>query len=270
MTEDIRYYSEEDFDWNGELAHLTQIPLTRWIEKLPEQTDECLATALLERSRHADILPISQLPDGPSQKQIDLLTLMLLVSVSLLVAGPGYWQGFAAKIWQHNDSFSPWRVGFKHLFIGAYEFRPDGAATHQEIFHDRWAIWWTSQAFVLIGVVYLTRRMRDWETLTLGFVPTFFLVAPTYYYYVMLVIPLLFFCGRANRPECVMGILWLLVSSSIAYVVHDSIGRELQLFYVLSLMVFGVCVLMGLSALLQTVRWRKRVEEPTLCQVAAP
>ena len=122
---------------------------------------------------------------------------------------------------------------------------------------------------VLIGFVYLTRRMRDWETLALGFVPTFFLVAPTYYYYMMLVIPLLFFCGRANRPECVVGILWLLVSSSIAYVVHDSIGRELQLFYVLSLMIFGVCLLMGVSALLQTVRWRIRVEEPTLCQAAS-
>ncbi|MCH9003297.1 MAG: hypothetical protein IIC02_12050, partial [Planctomycetes bacterium] len=187
-----------------------------------------------------------------------LVTLVLLVSVSLLVAGPGYWQGFAAKIWQHNDSFSPWRVGFKHLFLGAYEFRPDDAATHQEVFHNRWALWWTSQALVLIGFVYLTRRLKDWETLALGFVPTFFLVAPTYYYYMMLVIPLLFFCGRANRSECVIGILWLLVSSSIAYVVHDWIGRELQLFYILSLMIFGVCLLMGISALLQTVPWRTR------------
>ena len=199
-----------------------------------------------------------------------LVTLVLLVSVSLLVAGPGYWQGFAAKIWQHNDSFSPWRVGFKHLFLGAYEFRPDDAATHQEVFHNRWALWWTSQALMLIGVVYLTRRLKDWETLALGFVPTFFLVAPTYYYYMMLVIPLLFFCGRANRSECVIGILWLLVSSSIAYVVHDWIGRELQLFYILSLMIFGVCLLMGISALLQTVPWRTRAEELTPCQAAAP
>ena len=123
---------------------------------------------------------------------------------------------------------------------------------------------------MLIGFVYLTRRLKDWETLALGFVPTFFLVAPTYYYYMMLVIPLLFFCGRANRSECVIGILWLLVSSSIAYVVHDWIGRELQLFYILSLMIFGVCLLMGISALLQTVPWRTRAEELTPCQAAAP
>lgn len=98
---------------------------------------------------------------------------MLLVSVSLLVDGPGYWQGFAAKIWQHNDSFSPWRVEFKHLFLGAYEFRPDGAATRQEVFHDRWALWWTSQALMLIGVVYLTRRLKDGKRSRLAFCPRF-------------------------------------------------------------------------------------------------
>lgn len=86
----------------------------------------------------------------------------------------------------------------------------------------------------------------------------------------MLVIPLLFFCGRANRPECAIGILWLLVSSSIAYVVYDSIGRELQLFYILSLMIFGVCLLMGGSALLQTVRWRIGAGKSTVYAAAVP
>ncbi|MEE8173055.1 MAG: hypothetical protein V3T62_09000 [Alphaproteobacteria bacterium] len=80
MTEDIRYHSKEDFDWYWEITgSLTSIPRNRWIEKLPEQTDECLALALLERSQQFDTFPISQLPDGPSQKQIDLLTLILLM-----------------------------------------------------------------------------------------------------------------------------------------------------------------------------------------------
>ena len=43
-----------------------------------------------------------------------MLTLLSAVSAAL---GPtGYWEGFTAKIWGHYDSFSPWRVGFKHLF----------------------------------------------------------------------------------------------------------------------------------------------------------
>ncbi len=164
------------------------------------------------------------------------------------------------KIWRHNDSFSPWRVGFKHLFLGAYEYRLAETGTHQEAFHERWAIWWASQAFVLVSLIYLTRRLKDWETLAFGFVPTFFLVAPTYYYYMMLVIPMLFFCGRMNRPEGTIGISWLLVSSSIAYVIHDAMGRELQLFYALSLMIFGVCLLMAVGALLPgtTVRVRAK------------
>lgn len=93
----------------------------------------------------------------------------------------------------------------------------------------------------------MTRRLDDWETLARGFIPTFFLVVPTYYYYIMPVIPLLFFSGRMKLPECAIGVVWLFTSSSIGYVVHDSVGRELQLFYALSLIIFGVCRLMGLK-----------------------
>ena len=155
--------------------------------------------------------------------------------------------GCADKIWQHHDSFSPWRVGFKHLFLGTYEYLPDGN-THQEVFRQRWLPWWTLQGLMLAGLAFMTRRLETWETLALGFVPVFFLVAPTYYYYIMLVIPLLFFCGRLPRHEGALGVAWLLGSSSIAYVVEEAVGRELPLFYTLSLIVFTVCVLMSVSA----------------------
>jgi hypothetical protein len=177
-----------------------------------------------------------------------LVTLGLLVALSTLVAAPGTWAGFADKIWQHHDSFSPWRVGFKNLFLGAYEYLPDGLGTHQEVFRERWAVWWTIQGLMLAGFAFLSRRLANWETLALGFLPVFFLVAPTYYYYIMLVIPLLFFHGRISRPECTLGVVWLLASSSIAYVVQDAVGRELPLFYSLSLMVLAVCALMSFSA----------------------
>ena len=101
---------------------------------------------------------------------------------------------------------------------------------------------------MLAGLAFLSRRLENWETLALGFLPVFFLVAPTYYYYMMLVIPLLFFYGRIPRPECTLGVAWLLASSSIGYVVQDAVGRELPLFYVLSLMVLAVCALMSFSA----------------------
>lgn len=178
-----------------------------------------------------------------------VVTLALLLAASLVVVGPGYMQQFAVKIWQHNDSFSPWRVGFKHLFLGAYEYRAD--ATHQEVFRQSWLPWWAIQAAVITGFVYLARRLKPWEALAFGFVPTFFLVAPTYYYYMMLVMPLLFFAGRLPRPECTAGLVWLLASSSIAYLIYDAVGRELPLFYGLSLMILATCVLMGISAGLQ-------------------
>ena len=181
-----------------------------------------------------------------------LVTLGLLLPLSALVAAPGAWAGFADKIWQHHDSFSPWRVGFKQLFLGAYEYLPDGLGTHQEVFRERWALWWMIQGLMLAGLAFLSRRLENWEVLALGFVPVFFLVAPTYYYYIMLVIPLLFFYGRVSRPECTLGVVWLLASSSIAYVVQDVVGRELPLFYTLSLMTLAVCALMSISAWRET------------------
>lgn len=177
------------------------------------------------------------------------ITLAMLLTASILVMGPGYVQQFAVKIWQHNDSFSPWRVGFKHLFLGAYEYRTD--TTHQAVFHQSRLLWWTIQAIMLVGFVGLSRRLQPWEALAFGFAPTFFLVAPTYYYYIMLVMPLLFFAGRLPRPECTAGLTWLLTSSSIAYLIYDAVGRELPLFYALSLMILAVCVLMSISAGLQ-------------------
>ena len=198
---------------------------------------------------------------GPERKErlrfgaAFVVALGVLVTLSALVTPPGTWTGFAEKIWQHHDSFSPWRVGFKHLFLGAYEYLPDGS--HQEVFHERRALWWAVQALMLGGLAFITRRLKSWEILALGFVPTFFLVAPTYYYYIMLVIPLLFFCGRIPRPECTLGAAWLLASSSIAYVVQDAVGRELPLFFVLSLIVLSMVALMSASA------WREGRARPS-------
>lgn len=176
-------------------------------------------------------------------------TLVVLVVAAWAVWGSQVWLEFIAKIWEHNDSFSPWRVGLKHLFLGAYKYQPDGAASHQEIFHQRWMLWWLLQGLLLIVVVGVIRDLDPWEGLACGFITTFFMVAPTYYYYIMLVIPLLFFCGRLERPERAAGLLWLLGSSSLAYAIHDAQGRTLLLFFVLSCLLLGVCLLMVLAAI---------------------
>jgi hypothetical protein len=198
-------------------------------------------------------------PRHPSQMRFltgFCVALALLVTTSIFVVGWGHCQEFVAKIWQHNNSFSPWRVGFKHLFLGAYEYQPENAATLQQVFQGRWVSWWMIQAIVLAGCAFLARRLENWEILALGFVPTFFLVAPTYYYYMMLVVPLLFFAGRPRRPESALGIVMLLLSSNVGYFIYERMGRELQLFYALSLMILVVGLLMCFSALLRATGWR--------------
>lgn len=193
----------------------------------------------------------------------------LLSIGALMTIGPANCVDFARKIWLHNDSFSPWRMGFKHLFLGAYEYRAVDALSHQEVFESRWAAWWAIQAVVLAGCIYLSRRLADWEILALGFVPTFFLVAPTYYYYIMLVVPFQFFAGALRRPECALGVVGLFLSSNVAYFVYESVGRELQLFYALSLMVLAMILLMCFSALLRSAGWRVELVRSPIRGLAA-
>ncbi len=54
--------------------------------------------------------------------------------------------------------------------------------------------------------------------------------------------------------------MWLLGSSSIAYLVHGAVGRELPLSYTLSLLILGTCLLMTLSAWLEPAGRRDRAE----------
>lgn len=190
-----------------------------------------------------------------------LISTGALAGISFLAIGAEHWVEFIDKIRLHNDSFSPWRVGFKHLFLGAYEYRAEEAGTHQQVFHDRWLLWWALQVCVLVGFAFLIRRKRLWEVLALGFVPTFFLVAPTYYYYIMLVVPMLYFAGRIHQRACAIGVVCLLISSNVAYVIYDSVGRELELFYVLSCMILFVCALMCFSAQTKVVDRQERRDQ---------
>lgn len=80
----------------------------------------------------------------------------------------------------------------------------------------------------------------------------FFIFAPTYYYYIMLVIPFLYLASRIETPINGFGITWLFLSSNIAYLFHDTLGRHLALFYALSMLFLGLCIIMVTAALLRS------------------
>ena len=143
-----------------------------------------------------------------------------------------------SKIQVHNDDISTTRVGFKYLFLA----NEQTAAQKAHAFEAQQAEWWAIQALVLVLTFFACRRLRDYEALALGFVPLFFLTAPTFYYYVLLIVPLLFFLPRLELPSRLAGVMALFGFSIIGYVLHQFYGLGFTLSFHLSSMLFGIAV----------------------------
>lgn len=143
-------------------------------------------------------------------------TSVALVLASILYAGGlDVWRGFMEKIGFHNNDISTWRVGFKYIFMQTYDTAPPGVswwdykAQLQQYMQDHALAWWSIQAAVLLAVLYLVKFLRDDEAITFSFVAVFFLVAPTHYYYFMLVIPFLFLAGRHTHSLHAAGMAYM-------------------------------------------------------------
>lgn len=179
----------------------------------------------------------------------------LLVGASILYAGGLHqWREFFDKISYHNSDISTWRVGFRYIFLGTFDLVPRGVdwwtykAQLQE-FQAQWGhVWWGIQAVVLLASVYLARYLEDGESIVYSFVPVFFLVAPTHYYYMMLIIPALFFAMRVDSPYRAAGLIYLIVASLVGQK-YNYVGWRFPLAFDMS------CALLGMVLYMMLIVW---------------
>ena len=169
-----------------------------------------------------------------------LITAAVLLGASYLYYGPALWQEFIAKISIHNADISTTRVGFKYIFLWPFATFGDkvaGFKAHQDL-------WWQIQAVMLVITFVAARKMKPYQALGLGFVPAFFLTAPTFYYYVLLIVPLMVFLPDPARARNVLGASLLFASSVAAYILHFGWNLDFPLCFMLSCMYAAVCVYM--------------------------
>ena len=167
-----------------------------------------------------------------------LLTGLSFVQHGAPTSEAALWNEFMSKIQVHNDDISTTRVGFKYIFLA----NEQTAAQKAHAFEAQQAEWWAIQVFVLVLTFFACRRLRDYEAFALGFVPLFFLTAPTFYYYVLLIVPLLFFLPRLDLPPRLAGVIALFGFSIAGYVLHQFYGLGFALSFYLSSMLFGLAV----------------------------
>jgi hypothetical protein len=184
----------------------------------------------------------------------------LVVCSILALGGLGSWSEFIEKILEHNDDIAAWRIGFKYVFLTAYN--GDGGLwemPYKDVLEQYgWAL------RILQGVVVtlcfgLCYRLRDEEALCFGLIPVFALTASTYYYFIFLCVPFLFFAGRVERWPYSLGMMLMFATAAIGHHGYLTWGRTWPLFFTLSVCVAVTCLYM--MALAGVQAWKGPEEE---------
>lgn len=185
------------------------------------------------------------------------LTGLALALASLVYWGPDLWKEFLEKITYHNQDISPWRVGFKYIYMARWKdnfaftlpFHEWQPYIRSAMYKLNPGFWRTIMAVVLVFCLFAARGLKDHRALAFGFVPCFFLVAPTYYYYIMLAVPALFLLPKVERPIEGLGVAALFAQAMAGYWFYSMWTQKYATYYYLSWMVGLIVVLMMVAAI---------------------
>lgn len=173
--------------------------------------------------------------------------------------GLGAWREFFEKVSQHNEDISAWRIGFKYVFLMTYDSALFWGVTPDVFFQEHRTLWWGIQGLVFLFCFVSIGGLQPYEALALGFVPVYFFFAPTYYYYVFLMIPMLFFAGKIERPLWTMGLVYIFATGIVGHICFGWWDRGFRLFFVMSCLMGILAIYMLILALIQAVQRRRCV-----------
>lgn len=160
-----------------------------------------------------------------ARSDIEFFGVLAITSAAIILAsmvwdgGIQHWKDFFAKIALHDAGLSSQRTGFKYVFINTFE----GVAGKQVWFDTHKASWYFCLVISLIAAFFCVRRLKNYEALAFSYVPVFFLSAPTTYYQIALLIPLLWFLSRLDSIRGVLGAAAVFFLS-IAFIVLNITG----------------------------------------------
>jgi len=133
----------------------------------------------------------------------------------------GIWHEWNLKIVTHYSSGSDWDLGYRTIaegvFVGGIPMR---ALTHgPALFLGRPG---TMVALLLVlPALTFIRGLEDHEVLAYGFVFVFLLALTSYYYYLVLCVPLLFFAPHLERPQHALGVAFMFFTGIVGYVLFS-------------------------------------------------
>lgn len=188
-------------------------------------------------------------PTPLNRDYIAFFLALAVVSVLLVGASAFYdggfhlWRNFFSKIAVHDKDISTTRAGFKYIFLWS-------VANKAQVFEQRQIAWWSIIIVVLLVTAFLARKAEDYETVAIGFIPVFFMTAPTFYYYVMLLVPMFLFLPKIERASRLSGVILMFLLSIAAYIAGFRLEHHFKFFFVCSCMLLGLCAYLGLCVLI--------------------
>jgi hypothetical protein len=195
-------------------------------------------------------------------------TILFLVLGSIVYGGLELWQGWFQKITSHYISLVHWNIGYQpmvdvEIIRGVPELIDPLVhyAEEQGVLIQHIVLTWGVRALVLIPALYFAKFLKDHEALVYGFVFLFFLVAPAYYYYLILCVPFLFFAPDLQRPSHAVGLAYMFLTGIAGYaffsgfeplresvVIFKGWKQFFPTYYYMSWMISGTAIYMVLLA----------------------
>jgi hypothetical protein len=179
----------------------------------------------------------------------------VLILASLVYAGgAAAWSDFTKKISVHRADYHIWNVGLPSVFAaeldapggvprseGLLERLPETEAMlDADSLRSRRPWLWLTQAGMMLLWLLAIGRLDDHDVLALGFVPVFVLVAPTYYYYIVLLLPFLFLARRLDRASGAIGLFYLFLFGMAGYGSYHRWDQYFTTYYWCSVFALGL------------------------------
>ena len=186
-----------------------------------------------------------------------MAAMLVLFAASTAVYGIDYWKEFFDKILPHASAITAWRVGFRYVFVGLA-----GLGGWQEFSTAHSSSFYLICLVLLVGSAFVVEKLEADDALAFGFFAFYLLMAPTYYYYVALLIPALWFGKRADTRWAKVGLTIMFVVGMLMHKLVAIYDRTSVVFVPLSIAVLVMFIYVTRALYREQRQHEQRQQKP--------
>ena len=182
-------------------------------------------------------------------------SMLFLFGSSAAVYGLDYWREFFDKIIPHASAITAWRIGFRFIFVGLA-----GLDGWQEFYNSYSTVFYLICLAILIACAFVVEKLDRVDAFAFGFFAFFVLMAPTYYYYVAVLVPALWFGMKLQARWAQVGLTIFFVVAMLMHKLMAIYDRTSVVFIPMSV----ACLVMLIVVTVSLRREQRAVAPPSV------